>query len=194
MADHGLIAAYRQDLLAQLPADLADEVTDGLTDAHERYLLRGLRPDQAAAAAIAEFGEPGTVAAAFRRACPVWRLARVLIATGPIVGGSWAAALVTARVWDWPVPIAARLVVGLVLAASVVMLATASLTHRYPSLVRAGIAGSLGIAALDVAVVTTAVLLGPDLRWLVVVAVCVSMARLTFVARTLCRYLARHAY
>ena len=190
MAEHDLISAYRHDLLQRLPAELAEEVFDGLADAEEEHLRRGLSPDAAAAAAIAEFGFPGTVANAFRRSCPVLRLARVLIFTGPIVGGWWAAALITARAWNWPIPIAARLVVGLVLAASVVMLATASLTPRYQSLVRAGIAGCLGIAALDVAVITTAMSLAPDGRWLLVMAICVSMMRVTFVAATLRRCLA----
>jgi hypothetical protein len=190
MADHGLIAAYRRDLLARLPAELAEEVSDGLTDAHEEYVRRGMSPDQAAAAAIAEFGHPGTVVDAFRTACPVLRLAHVLIVTGPIVGGCWAAALISARAWDWPIPIAASLLVGLLLAASVVMLATASLTPRYQSLRRAGIAGCLGIATLDVTVITTAMLLAPDARRLAAIAVCLSAVRLTFVLGGLRRCLA----
>lgn len=191
MADNGLIAAYRHDLLARLPSELAEEVCDGLADAQDQYLRRGLSPDQAAAAAIAEFGHPGTVVDAFRTACPVFRLARVLIVTGPIVGGCWAAALITARAWQWSIPIAAALLAGLLLATSVVMLATAALTPRYQSLRRAGIAGCLGIAVLDVTVITTAMLLAPDARWLVLTATCLSAIRLTFVLADLRRCLAR---
>ena len=190
MADDGLIAAYRHDLLARLPPELAAEVCDGLTDAQEEFVRRGLSPDQAAAAAIAEFGHPGTVAEAFRRASPVLRLARTLIATGPVVGAWWAVTLITARAWDWSIPIAAPVLAALLLAASVVMLATASLTPRYQSLRRAGIAGCLGIAVLDVTVITTAMLLAPDVRWLVVIAICLSAARLTFVVGGLRRCLA----
>jgi hypothetical protein len=40
MAEHRLIAAYRDDLLSQLPAHLADEVSDGLADAEEKYIGR----------------------------------------------------------------------------------------------------------------------------------------------------------
>lgn len=191
MAEHGLIAAYRHDLLARLPADLANEVSDGLTDAYEQFLLRGLNPDQAAMAAIGEFGQPRAVADAFRRACPVFTFARTLIFTGPIVGGCWGAALITSRAWDWPIPAAARLLVGLVLAASIAMLATASRTNRYQSLLRAGIAGCLGIAVLDCSVVIAVMSLAPRVGWMMFVAVCISAARLTFVARSLCRYLAR---
>ena len=191
MADNNLIAEYRRDLLALLPAELADEVSDGLADARGQYMLRGLSPDQAAVAAITEFGHPATVADAFRRACPVLTLARMLVVTGPIVGGLWAAALVTARAWDWPIPIAVQLLVGLVLTASVALLATASLTSRYRSLRHAGIAGCLGIAVLDISVIVAVMLQAPNVRWLVVAAACVSMIRLTLVARSLPRCLAR---
>lgn len=187
MADHRLIAAYRHDLLARLPAELAEEVSDGLTDAQEEYVRRGLSPDQAAAAAVAEFGHPGTVADAFRSASPVLRLARILIATGPVVGACWAAALITARAWDWSIPLAAPVLVGLLLAASVAMLATASLTPRYQSLRRAGFAGCFAIAVLDVTVITTAMLLALDARWLVAIATSLSAVRLTFVIGGLSR-------
>lgn len=191
MADHGLIAAYRHDLLTRLPSQLAEEVCDGLTDAQEEYVRRGLSPDQAAAAAITEFGHPGTVADAFRRASPVLRLARILIATGPVVGGWWAVTLISARAWDWSIPIAAPVLMGLLLAASVVMLATASLTPRYQSLRRVGIAGCFGIAVLDVTVITAAMLLAPDAPWLVTIAICLSAARMTFVLQGLRCCLAR---
>lgn len=191
MADHRLIAAYRHDLLTRLPAELAEEVSDGLTDAQEEYVRRGLSPDEAAAAAVAEFGDPGTVADAFRSASPVFRLARILIATGPVVGACWAATLITARAWAWSTPLAAPVLAGLLLAASVAMLATASLTPRYQSLRRAGIAGCLGIAVLDVTVITTAMQLAADARWLVVFPICLSAVRATFVVGALRRCLGK---
>ena len=131
MAEHRLTAAYRDDLRSRLPAHLADEVSDGLADAQEKYLAQGLTPGESARAAIAEFGSPGVVADAFRRASPAWSAARGLILTGPLVGGLWAAALITGHAWLWPVPPAIRLAAGIVLAASVLMLATALRTRRY---------------------------------------------------------------
>jgi hypothetical protein len=187
MAEQHLIAAYREDLLARLPAHLAGEVSDGLADAQENYIRQGMNPDQAARAAIAEFGEPGTVVDAFRRACPVWRAARALIVTGPVVGGWWAAVLIAGHAWDWPIPIAVRVAAGLLLAASVVLLATATLTSRYHTIRRAGLAGCMGVMALDASVTTTAVLLAPGVRWLLAVAACASATRLTFVAGTMRR-------
>jgi hypothetical protein len=182
VAEHGLIAAYREDLLARLPSHLADEVSDGLADAHDKYIGQGLNPDQAASAAVAEFGNVGVVAEAFRRACPAWRVARALIATGPVVGGCWAAALIADNAWDWPIPVAVRVLVGVILAGSVLLLVASVRARRYQRVRRAGLAGCLGLAALDVCVITTAVLLAPSLRWLLVVAVCFSVVRLTFVA------------
>jgi MFS family permease len=187
MAEHRLIAAYRDDLLAELPAHLADEVSGGLADAQEKYMGQGLNPDQAASAAIAEFGNARMVADVFRRACPVWRAACVLIATGPVVGGWWAAALVADRAWDWPIPIAVPFLVGVILAGSVLLLVASALARRYQQVRRAGLAGCLGLAVLDVCVITAAVMLAPSLRWLLAVAVCVSAARLTFVVGRLHR-------
>ena len=185
MADHRLIAAYRHDLLERLPAELAEEVCDGLADTHQHYVRLGQNPDEAAVAAIAEFGEPATVVDAFRKACPVWRLARILVTTGPIVGGMWAAGLISEQAWGWPIPNTARLAVGLVLFASVALLITAMRTRRYQSLRRAAIAGGLGIAALDGSVATTALVLAPAFGSLLIVATCVSTARLAFVAGSL---------
>jgi hypothetical protein len=191
MAEHRLIAAYRDDLLAHLPAHLADEVSDGLADAHDKYIGQGLNPDQAASAAIAEFGNAGVVAEAFRRACPAWRVARALIMTGPLVGGCWAAALIADRAWQWPIPIAVRLLVGVILAGSVLLLVASALARRYQQVCRAGLAGCLGLAALDVCVITTAVLLAPSRQWWLVVATSASALRLAFVAGGMRRLLSQ---
>jgi hypothetical protein len=191
VAGHSLIGAYRQELLERLPADVAEEVASGVEDACQHHLRSCLSPEQAAAAAIAEFGDVSLIVDAFRRASPVWRLARVLIVTGPVVGGWWAAALIVNRAWDWTVPIGARLVAGPLIAASVLLLMTALLTRHYQSLRRAGIAGCLGVATLDAAVITTALALAPGGRWLCAVAACLSAARLTFVARAMPQVLAQ---
>jgi hypothetical protein len=190
VADHSLIVAYRHDLLARLPAELAAEVCDGLADAQEQYLRRGLSADQAAIAAIDEFGDPGTVADAFRRSCPVWRLARVLLVTGPVVGGWWAAVLMADRAWDWPIPTVPRLLFGLLLATSIALLVTAARARRYQSVRRAGIAGSAGVAFLDASALGAAMWLAPGGRWLLVIAACISATRFLLVAATLRRYLA----
>ena len=47
--------------------------------------------------------------AAFTRLSPARHAARRLLAAGPVVGGCWAAALITGRAWTWPVPATVRL-------------------------------------------------------------------------------------
>jgi hypothetical protein len=39
----------------------------------------------------------------FTRQAPGRRAARLLLATGPLVGACWAAALTSGRAWTWPV-------------------------------------------------------------------------------------------
>jgi hypothetical protein len=185
MAEHSLISAYGKDLRAQLPAALAEEVLDGLAETHDKYLRRGLAPEDAARAAIAEFGSFRTVTDAFRRACPAWRLARTLIATGPAVGTCWATALITARAWDWPIPTAVPVLLGLTLAAAVALLLTAALSRRYRTVRRAGAVGCLAIALLDASAIITAMLSAPTTRWLIALAACASASRLTLVGRSL---------
>lgn len=184
MAEHSLIVSYGKDLGARLPAAAAEEVLDGLTEAHDKYLRLGLTPDKAARAAIAEFGDPHAVADAFRRACPARRTARTLLVTSPAVGGCWALVLIAGRAWDWPVPAAVPVLLGLTLAASAALLATAVVTTRYRVVRRAASGGRLGIVVLDASAIVTAVAAAPTARWLLALAACASAARLTIVARS----------
>lgn len=184
MAEHSLIVCYGRDLRARLPAALADEVLDGLAETHDKYLRQGLVPEQAARAAIAEFGDPAAVIDAFRRACPAWRLARALLVSAPAVGGLWAAALITARAWNWPIPAAVPLLLGGALAASVALLLTAASSRQYRTVRCAGTAGCLGIALLDASAATTALVAAPTSRWLLATAACASIARLILITRT----------
>lgn len=92
----------------------------------------GCRDDLLAAeAAVAEFGEPQVIVAEFARVNPARRAARRLLAAGPAVGGCWAAALITSRAWAWPVPLAGRIVPGLVLITVVGLLAAAGFGTSY---------------------------------------------------------------
>jgi hypothetical protein len=99
----GLISDYLTALSAQLPAPIVEELADGLGQTREHYLNQGLDPDAATGAALAEFGSPQVIVAAFTRVSPAGRTARRLLATGPVVGACWAAALITSRAWTWPV-------------------------------------------------------------------------------------------
>jgi hypothetical protein len=100
-----LIEDYKAVLLAEPPASLGEEVIDGLYEAYGKYLRRGLAGEEAAAAAVAEFGDPRTAVQAFSRASIAGRAARALIATGSPVGLCWAAELISGKAWDWPLPV-----------------------------------------------------------------------------------------
>jgi hypothetical protein len=94
------------DYLAAVTAKLAvpaaarvaitDELRDGLLEALESHQGRGCSQAEATAAAIAEFGDPATVAAAFGPelgAVQARRVAMGLLVTGPLVGLTWIAAV-----------------------------------------------------------------------------------------------------
>jgi hypothetical protein len=72
-----------------------DELRAGLLDAIDAYRSAGLAADQAAQAAVSEFGDPRQVAGAFRPELAVSQARHVaitLLATGPLIGLLWAAA------------------------------------------------------------------------------------------------------
>jgi hypothetical protein len=191
MAESGLIISYLSALSAQLPAPVVAELADGLDQTRQHYLDQGLSPDAAAEAAVAEFGPPRLIVAAFTGLNPARRAARRLLATGPAVGACWAAALITTRAWAWPVPTAARILVGLTLVTVVGLLATAALGSRYRFVRRTGTAGWAGIIALDVAMVVTVLLIIPAPAWPVVLAMAASMTRVAWSAQAAARAGAR---
>jgi hypothetical protein len=185
MSQASLITDYLSVLSAQLPAPLVEELADGLDQTHQHYLSQGLTPDAAAGAAVAEFGEPQVIVAAFTRLSPARHAARRLLAAGPLVGGCWAAALITGRAWTWPVPATGRLLLGAGLITVIGLLAAAAFGRRYLSVRRAGAVACVGITVLDGVMLIAAVLAIPVLVWPVILAAAASIARLTFAARAL---------
>jgi hypothetical protein len=185
MPEPGLIQNYLATLSGQLPAPVVAELADGLEETHQHYLRQGLDPDAAAEAAAAEFGEPEVIVAAFIQASPTRRTACTLLATGPVVGACWAVALITGRAWAWPVPDLGRVQIGLALLAVIGLLAAPARGTRYRPALRAGVAGCIGIALLDVFVASGALLVVPAMTWATIIAVTASTARVAFSARTL---------
>ena len=185
MPEPRLISGCLAELSAQLPAPIVVELADGLEQTHQHYLAQGLAPDAAERAALAEFGEPQVVVAAFTAALPARRAARRLLATGPAVGACWGAALVTSRAWAWPVPPAVRIMFGLCLLTMVGLLAAASFARRYRLVGRTGVAGCAGIATLDATMLTAVALAIPGLAWPAVLAIVASTVRLALTARAL---------
>ena len=52
---------------------MVEELADGLEETYQRHLSLGLAPGEAETAAVAEFGDPGLIAAEFARAHPARR-------------------------------------------------------------------------------------------------------------------------
>jgi HAAS len=104
------VADYLAAVAAQLTGPPAaqvavtDELRDGLMEAREVHRARGCSLQEATAAVIAEFGDPGTVAAAFGPelgAVQARRVALGLLATGPLVGLAWIAAVAANALPPW---------------------------------------------------------------------------------------------
>jgi hypothetical protein len=92
------LAAYLADLAARLRGPrhrrqaILAELSDGLDQAAQDHRAAGLTPEQAATAAIAQFGTPQAVADAFGNELAIAYARRTIvwfIATGPLVGIWW---------------------------------------------------------------------------------------------------------
>jgi hypothetical protein len=135
--------------------------------------------------------EAEEIVAEFARVNPARRAARRLLGIGPLVGACWAAALVTDRASAWPVPFTARILIGLALITIIGLLAASALSTRYRLAARAGVAGFVGIAALDAVLITGVTFTSAPMTWVMVGAMLASTARIAFAARSLVPALAR---
>jgi hypothetical protein len=185
MAGHQLIDAHLAALARRLPAGTVDELADGLTETWQRRVSDGLPPAPAAHAAIAEFGTPDQIVEAFVVESPGRRTARMLLATGPLVGACWGTGLLASDVRTWPVPAPAAALFALALLAVVAALATAATSRHSYRRTRLGAAGGIGLVALDVTMLIAALLLAPILAWPMLVAVPASLARIGLTLRRL---------
>ena len=109
-ASSDAVADYLAAVTAKLAVPAAarvaitDELRDGLLEALEAHQGRGCAQAQATAAAIAEFGDPATVAAGFGPelgAVQARRVALGLLVTGPLVGLTWIAAVAVNALPPW---------------------------------------------------------------------------------------------
>jgi hypothetical protein len=186
-----LIGDYLAGLRRRLPAPIAEEAAAGLLETYEHHLASGAGDQEAARAALAEFGDLAMVVGEFTRQAPGRRAARSLLATGPLAGLCWAAALIGGRSWTWPVPAIARLSFGAVLLLAVLtLLAAATSQHSYQR-TRLAMLASPVILVLDVTAVAAALLTAPALTWTLGAAVAVSLGRIALTVWTLPRLAAR---
>jgi hypothetical protein len=179
-----LIGDYLAALSADLPPRIVEELADGLDETYRYYLGGGLAPEAAARTAVADFGEPWAIVTAFTHACSGRRTARRLLLVGPGVGMCWAIVLITARAWQWPFPMAARVLFGLALITVIGLLAAAAVGRHYRSVCRAAAAACVGTAVLDAAMACTVLVTAPALVWPVAaIAVALSAGRSGFALR-----------
>jgi hypothetical protein len=183
MTRPSLIDDYLAALSAELPGRIVEELADGLDETYRRYRAQGLDPDPAARAAISEFGEPRVIVTAFTAASSGRRAARRLLAAGPAVGICWGVVLITARAWQWPVPIVARVLVGVALITVIGLLVVAAFGRQYRRVCRAAAAACVGTAVLDAVVASTVLVIAPVLVWPAAVAIAVSAGRSGFALR-----------
>lgn len=182
-----LINDYVAGLHRRLPTAVADEAADGLIETYEHHLAAGVDAQAAAHAAVAEFGDLGLVIGEFTRQAPGRRTARILLATGPIAGGCWAAALTLSSARTWPVPGAIRLGFGALLLLAVLTLAVAATSRHSYRRTRFTAAASPVILFLDATAVTAALLTAPEPTWPLRIAVTASLTRMAFTVWTLPR-------
>jgi hypothetical protein len=178
VASHQLIDDYLARLAGRLPAEVVEELADGLTETWQHHVDEGCGPDEAAHAAIAEFGTADRVADEFVAQSPGRRLARLMLASGPIMACCWGPSLVAAKAWTWPVPrpaSAAYALAFLVVVAS--LLAAASSRHSLRR-TRLGLAAGLVLIGLDAAMVAAAVAFAPAFVWPMALAIPASIARI----------------
>lgn len=190
MASHHLIDAYLDVLARRLPAAAVAELADGVEETYQHHLSRDIDPDQSAAVAVAEFGTPDVVVAAFVDQASGRRAARALLCTGPVVGACWAAALVTGRAWTWAIPTAVRATFGVTLLGVIATLAVAATARLSYRRTRITAAAAVGLLALDTAMLAAALDAG-RWAWLLAVAITTSMARIALTARAIPRLLAQ---
>ncbi len=185
MAGHPLIEAYRAGLTHRLPADVVDELADGLTETWQHHLTAGSPPESAARAAIAEFGALDQVVDAFVTQSFGRRIARLLLSTGPVVGACWGAGLVSARPSGWPLPALAAIPLGVALLVVVGTLMVAATSRHNYYRARLGIVGGLGLIVLDLVLLTVIVVATPTPAWPLLAGTAASLARIGLVLRSL---------
>lgn len=190
MAGHALIDTHLADLRRRLPASRFDELADGLTETYEHNLRSGLNPDTAASRAIDDFGTIEQISAAFTENAPGRRAAVALLASGPVVGGCWAASLITAQAWTWPLPLYAPVAFGAILLATIALLAIVAANNASYPRTRLTTLSGITTILLDAALLIAALTVAPVLVWPMALAVPASLTRIGYTLRAVPRIIA----
>ena len=190
MSGPDLIDGYVAELAARLPGQIVAELADGLRETYECRRRRGLSAEDAARAAVVDFGEPATVVAAFVAANPARGVARSLLLTGPVVGGAWAVVLLWRHAWYWPVTLGPRVGFGAAVLTAVVLLAAAAFGMGYRRAGRSAAAACLLVLAVDMSMMGYVTSAGILTTWPVLLAAPLSASRIGFTLSRLRQVLA----
>jgi hypothetical protein len=191
------VADYLSDVAAQLygprrrRAAILAELRDGLDQATEDNIAAGLTPDQAAAAAITQFGTPQAVADAFSgelATAYARRTIALFIITGPLVGIWW---LLLLQPSPWRTGLIALLAAIPVLPLLIIAIATAGGTFATTGRLmrwlpetgpRRALAATTAIATLciigDLTMITIFMVSSTPTRPLAVIAIAASVTRI----------------
>jgi hypothetical protein len=189
VACHPLIDRHLAILAGQLPPTVVDELADGLIATWHRMVAAGHSRDEAAHAAIRDFGEPTQIVDAFIASSPGRRMARSLIYTAPLVAVWWAASLIFARAWTWPIPLPVAASLGVVLTLTVVALIVSANQPSYRR-THLGIAGGVGALLVDTGMLALVVTTAPVYIWPMAGAIVASITRSTLTFRFLLQQVA----
>jgi hypothetical protein len=190
MADHDVIHSYLDELAQRLPAGTVEELADGLEETFQHHLRRGLSPADAAHSAIAEFGRPTQITAAFACQSAGRRTAIALLATAPVFAVLWGTTLITTRAWNWQIPPVVAAAFGVTLVAVAATLLAVAKSNN-PTTTRLAGPASVAVMLLDLGMLAAAAILAPAVTWPMGLAAAASLARTTVAARNLPRVFAR---
>lgn len=190
MASH-LIDDYLSALAGRLPADAVEELADGLIETNQHHLAHGLDAEHAAQAAIAEFGAPDVVVAAFVHQSAGRRAARAMLVSGPAVGICWSASLIAGHAWTWAIPLPVKIGAGATLVAVVATLAIAATGRRSYRRTKISAIGGIGLILLDLTMLTAVLLAAVPIVWPMTLAIPASATRLALTTRAMPRLLSR---
>lgn len=187
MASHILIDRHLAVLTDRLPPAVVDELADGLIETWRARINSGLAPDAAAETAVIDFGDPDQIVAAFVAQAPGRRIALYLLLTAPLVAISWAATLLAARAWTWPIPLSVAALLGVTLVTVIVALVISATSRHSYQRTQLGTVGGAGVLTIDVGMLTVLAIAGPVFVWPMAAALLSSTVRITLTLRSLLR-------
>jgi hypothetical protein len=182
MAEPGLIDAYLAALASDLPAARVAELADGLAETYDHHRARGLDEARAERAALAEFGDPGTVLAAFAAHSTPRRAARILLAGTPLLAAAWAVVLIAGHATAWSVPRAAWWVLAAITLLAIAALFAAARTARPRRMRPAALTGCAGVILVDAVVLAFLFAVMPAPCWALNLAAPLTAMHLAYAA------------